>query len=424
MKSLSLKHQKEPLVIAIFLGLCLLYKLFGSIDFTLTNYTKLYISQATQDGVDIGKRLTFFYRIIAASIIIRPLFYFGIFKIAKRFSLNSKSLTIPGISSLTGIILIISHLMGVNSHKGIEFFFILTLISFFGAILSNRIKSLRFLGNESIFGGLLTIALILTTGVILIFNSSSQIPKNINAWYFTTVILLLIVATLIHKKGIRFGIIFRYAFPLAFIPLVLFISVESFFYFRINQHSDFNYKVLFLSLLLIIYTIFLFYRRRKIWSLSFHKLFSYYLVPAALFSFILLAFYLPIMQQPQELFEFANPAVSQMRIFGYGEIPFVDFMSSHMFSEEFYGLIYNLLFGYNAFLDFYVYNFIYLLIFYGIAYLFMLRLTHSPLLSLLILLAFPFTLGLFSLHLFYGVMLFHSVKYLLDKQTAFAYFGL
>ena len=47
---------------------------------------------------------------------------------------------------------------------------------------------------------------------------------------------------------------------------------------------------------------------------------------------------------PEELFELANPVASQMRMFVFNEIPVIDFMSSHMFSEQLFETFYNCIF--------------------------------------------------------------------------------
>ena len=80
-------------------------------------------------------------------------------------------------------------------------------------------------------------------------------------------------------------------------------------------------------------------------NVSIKKQVSLYYAPSVLLTFLLFTIYHPIIDQSTEMFELANPSISQMRIFAFSEIPFVDFMSSHMFSEQFYGLLYNFIFG-------------------------------------------------------------------------------
>ena len=421
---LSFQQEKERISITTFLVFWLLYMLFGEVDLTMTDYSKLYISQATQDNVDISKRVGLFYRAVVSALFLLPLVYFSILKLTNYLRIPQKLLQIPAITSLTGLVLIASDLIGVENERGIELFLFLTIIALIVNWLSVRYHALQFLKGGTILAGVLTLSIPLISGFILLFNSGSQIPKNINAWYIACSLVLLLIVSLLQRKGIRLRSIFNYLLPLAFIPLLLFLSIECLFYFRINHQADFHYKNWFVIFFVITCVVFVLYKRWQPKHLSFKQLCIRFYAPSALLSYILLAFYTPIMEHPQELFELANPAISQLRVFQFGEIPFVDFMSSHMFSEQFYGIFYNLLFGYNGTMDFYVYNFLYIGLFYLIAYSFLVRFMRSPFIALLILLAFPFVFLLFSTHLFYGILAFFATKRLLQKQTALRYFVL
>ena len=152
------------------------------------------------------------------------------------------------------------------------------------------------------------------------------------------------------------------------------------------------------------------YNYYKTINISTLKSFTYFYVPSALLTFLLLIYYNPILEQPHELFELANPALSQMRLYSFGEIPFVDFLTSHMFSEQFYGILYHSLFGYAGSLDFLVYEFFHLVLFYFLIYYFLLKLLKSPFLALLFIISFPFLTNLFHVYLFFSILLFFAVR--------------
>ena len=81
---------------------------------------------------------------------------------------------------------------------------------------------------------------------------------------------------------------------------------------------------------------------------------------AALLGLITAVQYHPIFTQSSEMFELANNANAQLKLFQFHEIPFVDFLSSHVFSEQFYGIIYHTIFGYSNDLAFLTYAFFYI----------------------------------------------------------------
>ncbi|GEM_PF-2326037 len=416
----SFKRDKEHLTITLFIVFYVLYNLFGAPDFALTDYTKLYVSQATRDGVDISRRVGFFYRAIIASFILFPLVYFGLRSLINRLKLEPHKLQTPAILGFTGIILIISDVIGTGNERGIELLFFMMILSLILVVLSQRISSLRYLSKGSLFGTIMTASLLVITALIFIFNSTSQFPKNINAWYITTVIALLGVIVFLKNRGHRLRALLNWLLPLCTIPLILFICTEGIFL----SNGNFHYKNWFVILFIITTALILFfqYRRKRLYSLR--KLIVRFLAPSALLAFVLLSFYSPIIDQPKELFEFANPAIAQMRVFEFGEIPLVDFMSSHMLSEQFYGFIYHSIFGYDGSVSFYVYNFLYVLIFFILAYIFLIRVIKSPFLALLTLTTFPFVFLLFSTHLFYGMLVFFIVYGIHKRQTSARYFGL
>ena len=104
-----------------------------------------------------------------------------------------------------------------------------------------------------------------------------------------------------------------------------------------------------------------------------------------------------------------------MRLFHFNEIPFIDFMSSHMFSEQFYGIIHHLLFGYDGSLDFISYKFLYFVLYFAVGYYFLSRLLNHVGLALLFLMSFPMIQPLFDVHLF-AILAFFIVRKLVFKQ--------
>ena len=76
----NIKVEKGIGVLSTFILSALLFFIFRDVEFKLQDLSKIYISQPTIDGVDIGARVNLFYQIIFLSAVALPLIYIGIFK--------------------------------------------------------------------------------------------------------------------------------------------------------------------------------------------------------------------------------------------------------------------------------------------------------------------------------------------------------
>jgi len=228
---------------------------------------------------------------------------------------------------------------------------------------------------------------------------------------------MLVVILLKQIAGTAFRKIYIFLLPLSLIPVFIFMAIESLIFIKEQWDVFIPYKWTFLACILIsAMTLNIYYYRSPL-RISTSKLLSRYFIPAALLSFLLLTLYIPVIAQSQELFELANPANAQMRVFVFNEIPFIDFMTSHMFGEQFYGYIHNFIFGYKADLSFQRYSFLYEIIVYFVAYIFMSKLFKNSMLAVLFIISFPFVHILFSFHLFFGVIVFFAIIKALNTQT-------
>lgn len=416
----NIELEKEIIVFSSFITFYLLYWFYSKTDFSLTNFSNLYISQATLDGIDISSRVKLFYQAVISAFVLFPLIYFFFFKIKSNLQIRVQHLRFPLVIAATGLFLIVSDILGIESKSGITLSLLLFIISI---ILIGIKKSKRNTEKlDLLFPSITVISFIILSGILFLFNSNQNLIKN-SVWYFIVVALILtIVIYFVNRSsGIFFRKIFRCLLPLTFVPLFIFISVELCFYFKIKYDFFIHYKLVFLGLIGFSFLCFYIYNLKKPINISSSKMFFYFFVPAALLSFLILIIYNPIIEQSKEIFELANPANAQMRMFAFHEIPFVDFSSSHMFSEQFYGIIHNLIYGYKGDLSFLTYGFLYELIFFFIAYYFVFRLFKNSFLSLLFLITFPFVPSFFSMHLFFGMILFFAVRKLINKQNLFNY---
>ena len=415
---LNIELEKEIAVIAAFLTTWLLYGCLGTTDFLLNDFSKLYISQATQDNVSIGSRISLFYNAVMGAFILLPLFYYGLNKLRMRFDLHKKHFELSAVLGATGFLLIVAELMGIKSEKGIQFLGLLFLTSLVSMLFSKSKNVLRLVAEPAFFSTVMTLAVIVWTGMVFFFNAHATVIEHSERW-FLLIAFGLMGNLLFFKKysSLFLKKILTYALPLALIPVYIFVSIELLFYFKIKNDFFIPYKWVFLGCVAFSLLTFAFYNFKKRLHWSVNQQLAYVFAPSALLSFLLLVLYVPFLEQPKDLFELANPAISQMKMFGFHEVPFVDYMSSHMFSEQLYGAIYHLIFGYEGNLDFVTYKNFHFLFFFAAAYYFLVQIFKNPATALLFLCTFPFVYVLFEVSLFLTIVLFFAMRKVVAAQA-------
>ena len=112
---MAAKIEREISLIASFVVLLSTYLLFKNTDLTLHDYSKLYISEATLDNIDVSGRVALFFKITAFLLILLPISYLSLLKLKSDFSLSKKLLKPLSIISFIGIIYILLDLIGIES---------------------------------------------------------------------------------------------------------------------------------------------------------------------------------------------------------------------------------------------------------------------------------------------------------------------
>ncbi|MBI9068782.1 MAG: hypothetical protein JEZ09_15915 [Salinivirgaceae bacterium] len=412
----TIKLEKEIVLISLFLVFFLIYSLFKNINFFLNDFSSLYISQATKDGVDVTKRVQLFYKAFFSTFILIPLVYFGLYKLVRKFKITTEHLSLPLIFSCTGIFLIITDILNIQSDKSILVSLLIVCISLLPMfILKNPKQRKQF---NILLPITLSISLVILTGLLFLFNSNNIFNNYSVELYLTISITLTVLIILIRKTfGIPSKKQLGYLLPLFLTPAIIFLSIELLFLIKLKCDFFIPYKKIFLALMGLSFIIIFILKSSNNFNYNTLKTSRFFFVPSALFSFLLLIHYTPIVHQPTDVFELANPANALMRIFTFKEIPFIDFMSSHMFSEQFYGILYNLIFGNSNDLSFLTFDFLYVFIFVTIVYIFLIKILENPFLILAFIIFMPFLINFFSIHLMYGVLAFFAVQKLIKKQT-------
>lgn len=414
---MAAKIEREISLIASFVVLLSTYLLFKNTDLTLHDYSKLYISEATLDNIDVSGRVALFFKITAFLLILLPIGYLSLLKLKSDFSLSKKLLNPLSIISFIGIIYILLDLIGIESKIGLKFFSVYFIYAI-GILAFTKIKRSKKNLQLHHHPVIITLTILLLTAVLLLFNSNSALYNSGVFIYFAINFGISTTIQIIKKKSdLSYTQIFKILSPFCLIPIFLFISIESIFFFKLKYDFFIPYKWLFLSLISVSipsYFIF-FYKRSR--TISIYQLQAKYFIPSAIISLIIFISYHPYLLEPTELFELANTANAQMKLFEFKEIPFVDYMSSHMFSEQFYGIIHGVIFGYNKSLDFITYQFFYYILFTIIVYCFLLKFIKNPFLVFLFIIIFPFIHILFNTHLFFGILILFSIQKLFKNQT-------
>jgi hypothetical protein len=178
--------------------------------------------------------------------------------------------------------------------------------------------------------------------------------------------------------------------PLLFIPLLSIISTE--LYLILNQHSIFilsrNKIYLILVSITVLISAYRWFTDKKYNTNHTDK--EKILPYVVIVSIALIGLYSPVIYQHQEMFELANPANGIMRMFKFGELPFVNFINSHMISELFFKVLYVVFNGYNGSTDFFIYDFLYKIIYYIIVFKFFKWIFNDYKYALILILFMPF----------------------------------
>jgi hypothetical protein len=387
--------------------------LFEETDFPLLDSSRIFISKATIDGASVGNRVSLFYQICVFVLAVFPLLLILSKRFVRRYSKASSGLIYLASS---GVILLMADAMGYESGQATKS--IAILLGFFCLLHGFRAPK----STVKVFPTVILVAFISSSILLFFFNSSRVVTAQ-----FETIFLLLVVVVMAthYAFTVKLNFLSREFFgiliPLSLNPLLIFVSVESHFLFE-DGTSLLSYKKVFVILFLILGVIWLFLQKK--YRLNVNTISGRFFAPAALVTFLLLVFYKPLIEQPTAsylLFELANPANAQLNIFQFGELPFVDFMTSHMFSEQFYGIIYHLIYGYDGNLDFQVYTFLYFIVLFLLAFAFGKKLFQSWIPALLLVVLFPFFDQIFPRDLFYSVVGFGACLYAVKNSTVKSY---
>jgi hypothetical protein len=393
----------------VFVAAYVCYQWLKSTTFELKSFDSLFISQATLDLVSVNAKVSLMYKALFGFSIAGTLLYLFFSKFPLFIQRSQNQL---GLVAFLGISTLLSEILGVKIGGMLHFFVALYLVGMVLNLLALFSKQfvplvIQFFWHPSS----LLISFLSFCALQFLYNNSTSF--NYNAWFIFGSVHLVFSVVLTQLKLMKkysFNQVFSLFKSLVWIPLLVFVSVESAVFFRLKFEFFLAYKIVFAALFLVTIILNLFLKENRITAASLQARFAL----AAIIGLILSVNYHPIITQSTELFELANSANAQLKLFQSHEIPFVDFLSSHMFSEQFYGIIYHAIFGFSNDLAFTTYAFLYTIIAFSALFYFLKFVFKSAWFSFLFIAIFPY-LGAYLVHHFYVAFfvffLFQKLKY-------------
>lgn len=396
--------------------------IYQNTDFELVEMHKLIVSQATADGISIQSRVDLFYgaivRLLVLMLVNLSIFHF----VFQRIQLKSHQKSVILMLSSVGISITLLQVIGVEAKSLIEFIlFILSYKIIVYGLGNSNSRMLKIFKTEVLSNSILAYGFLIYFGVLYLTGSTQYLPI-----YALSVIFLSFVYSLLYQYSkLSFRKINYILIPLISLSVLSFLAIELVILQYQYGADSIGYRKLYILLFGLLSAVLyglIYFKKKTFKNASF--IFKKYLAPSVVIAFGLLVYYFPIVAQNTEIFELGNPANAIMNIFKFNEIPFVDFMSSHMFSEQWYGIIYSLIFGYNNNLDFQIYYFFNRLLFLLVVYFVMNKLFKKPAFSVLFVLVFPFLTEVFSNDLIFCLLPFFIIQRISKESSSKLYFYL
>ncbi|MBS1776686.1 MAG: hypothetical protein JSS64_10455 [Bacteroidetes bacterium] len=343
------------------------------------------IGIATYEGVDVTARIHRFYFAgitFAVSLFTFRLIYFR--EISNLYFRAKEKILINALATLSLITIVATSITEPDLSKISRVFIGITFTTILLIIFSKQLKLKLDLTQDKIVFALISaiIGYILITDTLHFF----KLPL-VPSWDFILISILYLGVIIGISKYRSIARLFYVFMPLFAIPLLFALSSEVYYFFlkrNINVHQGIIYSILFV--LFWIWSIVRFKRHKtnEIRKTKFQV--GLLLVICA----SLTVFYEHTSNWTIEDFELANPANAMMNIFKFNQIPIVDFYSSHLLSEQFYGALYFFIFGYNGSFDFLVYEFLVSIFSYTVTYCFLHHVFKNGWIVVFFILFFPF----------------------------------
>ena len=415
--------QLYTLLPALFFGSLITYFFLNDTSFALEQLPKIIYSQATKDGIDIGARASLIYKIVLFGGIFTSVIWYLLNQLfPSKLDVKREFIKKIVFLSFIGITTMYCHIAHIKSFESLG---IISSVLVFYLIIAifDRFRLMNF--NQDSYGEnwaeKVLLSSFLITYQLKFFGINATVLQLSFFLLFLVVLFLLTFLNSIANRSFRQT---NYHFPILTICFLSFFNIILFeiYSYRFYTSPHYYYAIFYFCFVLFLCGLYYFLPKQsmifaKLNNISTLHLLSFTTLVVILFS----GLYTPFSVQITDTFELANPAVPHMRILKDGEIPLVDFMSSHMISEQFYGYIYHLFHGYGGNLDFHSYSFLYEFLFQLLVFLFLNRLFKNPILALVFVVFFPYARYFFGRDYFWSILGFYMLYELIIKQTVYTY---
>ena|GEM_PF-3082379 len=415
-------------LISLFVAFNTVYLYHLSFSSELSSFSGRMLGICTLENFDAGSRTSFFYN----SIFIILIVFFGFNAIINSLQQKNRFHDFEAIPlSWISLIGISGFIMSVTISTGLTVtelallafapFIVLTILR--QSLKRNPCDSLK---STDLFLWTFMISAI-AASLFVFLTSVSGINVSFSIVLVIMFGLISILAYVLKISTARFNKLAYILKPLAWLPLLIAVSAEA--AMILNQRQNpFAGSLIIVFAAIIILMIFVVKRTVKAGKtdVKLNHFRGYYI--ALIGGFAAIVFWQPAMNSVNELFEIANPSNALMRIYSFKELPLLQFMNSHLFSEIIPGFIYFLLNCYDGSIAFINYNFIEFIFVLIIIFLFIGKSIGNYNIAFLLCLFLPFmseiTDEATSLSLLVVIMLAYVYKKPVLKNTILFWLGL
>ena len=347
-----LRYNKSIFFTALFYSLWILTSYLNQSDFDLKHFDGRMIGYATFHSIDIGARVSLFYKALSL-LLISFLTFNGIAYLLYNLNnsiLKSVELQFINYCSLGGIVYYLFYLFGYTIDNSIEFIYFLHKV-----MIAAFIFKLYFKTPFSI--SLYVVLLSIATSAYFIFSDlfilsiGVKMPDFLMSTFIIAQLFILFLHVKIRNRPLmeQRAICLRLAYfssPLLFAPFLSVLKDEIQLIF-IGNGLQVNTSLVIYLLLLLLIGLFVYLRVKRLDQKP-HVLESYSLrtilakqhFPILVFSIIAFTMYHPFMNDSVEMSESANRYLPIMEFKNWGIVPMFEKLNSHLLSDIFFSSIY------------------------------------------------------------------------------------
>lgn len=311
-------------ILSAYITLLVLPKIFYLFSTFLEIDTPFSVGLATAQRVDVSSRINNFYSIAFIGILISIIVYLIASRFLSKFLIKLTRWREIKTIILLQILLGVFNQLSDSLNYSDTFFHTIILLLFIIEIL----QYFKVISTETLRNDTLKVYFLSALGFYL-FTENGYI-------IFCFYLLLILFDEKLRSIFNAFHII------IAAFPILLIVTIELTLVF--NQRDVFvnSYFVIALALLIVLLFIL---KIKKVNQLSLTKVLYSWQAPLLIAGAVMYFQYVPIIQQSTELFETANTLNPIMMSATFHQIPLIDYISSHLFSDFFWETLYVFLNG-------------------------------------------------------------------------------